>query len=59
MNGGNYTVYVTTAGGVPCTDVRVAGNRLGRDYCHGPRVFASATNVWADNVWDDNGQPVP
>jgi hypothetical protein len=53
LNGGNYTVFVTTKDGRPCTNVRVVGNFLGRGYRYGIRMIKGPTNVWSGNHWMD------
>lgn len=54
LNGGNYTIYCNG------TNLRVIGNRFGRDYRFGIRNGCSTPDTeWTDNVWDDTGEPIP
>jgi hypothetical protein len=58
LNGGSYTVYVrsdTNGHGDP-HNVRIANNRMGRDYTNG--LFSTRGDVTqVDNVWHDTGTP--
>lgn len=59
MDHGTYTVYSRA---VDCcvapTNVRFVGNRFRRGFEFGLRSFEGDV-AWADNVWDDTGQPIP
>jgi hypothetical protein len=56
-NGGNFTVYVRSAGSYgPPTNIRILNNRFGRDYHYG--LYSVEGNpVIQGNVWDDTGAP--
>jgi hypothetical protein len=58
LNGGNYTVYAGADPGHTASNIRVTGNRFGRDAVYGPASVKPGI-VWEDNVWHDNGKPVP
>jgi hypothetical protein len=63
LNGGTYAVY-TYSGAYPATRVVLVRNHFGRKFfpncgSTGPVVIDKVdTSAWADNVWDDDGQPV-
>jgi len=51
LNGGNYTIYCSG------TNLKVIGNRFGRDYHYGVANNCSNTDTqWLNNVWDDTGE---
>jgi hypothetical protein len=56
LNGGNYTLFIFGEG--ETTDVRVLGNRFGRDHRYGVRRITAFDVQWSGNVWDDTGQPI-
>ncbi len=54
LNGGNYTIYCNG------TNIRVIGNRFGREYRYGIRNNCSGPDTrWSGNVWDDTGEAIP
>lgn len=53
LNGGNYTVY-----GADMAGVTVTNNQFGRGYQYGLRSGV-LDQSWIDNVWEDDGTPVP
>jgi polygalacturonase len=53
MNGGNYTLFITTKDGDPCTNVVVRDNLFGRDYRYGAKTIKGDTNIWENNRWWD------
>jgi hypothetical protein len=55
-----YKIYVTHASGEPSvSNVTVRGNRFGRDGAWGPCTIEGTNPVWEDNVWNDDGSPLP
>jgi hypothetical protein len=61
INGGGYSVHFHDKGnghGLP-TNVKVRGNRFGRDFQFGVKsIEAGAGYEWSGNVWDNDGSPV-
>jgi hypothetical protein len=55
LNGGNYTVYA--GGDEGYSDIRIVGNRFGRDMVYGTHSL-QANIVFSGNVWHDTGKPV-
>jgi len=58
MNGGNYTIWITTKLDFTFDGCTVINNRFGRDYRYGPlRTNGNLTNInLSGNVWDDTGE---
>jgi len=58
MNGGNYTLFITTKLNYTFDGCTVTNNRFGRDYRFGPlRTNGNLTNIsLSGNVWDDSGE---
>ncbi|HPF13096.1 MAG: LamG domain-containing protein [Planctomycetes bacterium] len=57
LSGGNYTIYITDKGNGygPPTNVRLIGNRFGREYRYG--VLTNSGQVHLEgNRWDDTGE---
>ena len=55
LNGGNYTVYA--GGDEGYSDIRIVGNRFGRDAVYGTHSLQPGVE-FSGNVWDDTGKPV-
>jgi hypothetical protein len=58
LNGGNYTVYAGADRGNTASDIRIVGNRFGRDFVFGPKSLGPGGITWSGNVWADTGAPV-
>ena len=56
INGGGYSFYHAAMNGV---NVTLKNARVGRDYGYGPINSAHGPVTLQNNVWDDNGTPVP
>ena len=58
MNGGNYTIWITTKLDFTFDGCTVINNRFGRDFRYGPlRTNGNLTNInLSANVWDDTGE---
>ena len=58
LNGGNYTVYAGSDPGYRATNIRIVGNRFGRDFVFGPKSVSGSGITWSGNVWADSGTTV-
>jgi hypothetical protein len=57
LNGGNYTIYAGGKDGYRADNVRILGNRFGRDAVYGTHSIQSNI-VFSGNVWNDTGAPI-
>jgi len=59
FNGGNVTLYLVREH-YPISNIRVSGNRWGRDYRYAPVSIVAVDDLdWRiTNVWDDTNEPV-